>query len=311
MKTRLFQPVAVGGRGRRAFSLMELLLAMGIMTIIIAALYGMFHHTQKALRANVAQVDVLENGRAAMEQMTRELEQMAACNVWGGTNLLALRSPLYRTNIQTLATGGSVRTNLLDEVFFVSRSGREFAGTIYRVLYASNGVGTLAKYSDALPVLAASPTNFARFVTNVLGQATTNFVTMVDGVIHFRVQAYDPSGYLLAFYLTNTSPAYRVHRVEGSTVLQTAFNSNVVLRAEVPRAEVPAETRYTFLSNALPAYVEIELGLLEPRAYAQYKAFNTGSPMAQKFLAGRAAQVHLFRQRIPIRQALLLQAALP
>ncbi len=296
---------------RRGFSLMELLLAMGIMTVIIGALYGMFHHTQKALRANVTQVDVLESGRAAMEQITREIEQMAPSFVSGGTNFLTYRSPVYGTNIQTLMAGGSVRTNYLEELFFVSRYGREFSGTMYRVLFATNGVGTLARYSTNLPTLAASPTNFARFVTNALGQAPTNFVALVDGVIHFRLQAYDPNGFPLAFYLTNNSPTYRVHRVdEGGRVLQTTVNSNLVVRPVVP-VLVPGETRVTCLSNALPAYVEVELGLLEPRAYEQYRAFPTDSPMAHKYLAGRAAQVHLFRQRIPIRQAVLQKTAHP
>ena len=54
-----------------AFSIMELLVAVSIMTFIVYALYQMFHQTQKALRGNITQVDVLESGRAALEMMSR------------------------------------------------------------------------------------------------------------------------------------------------------------------------------------------------------------------------------------------------
>ena len=64
-------------RARRAFSLIEILTAVSIMTVIIIALYAMFDHTQKALRGSVSQTDVLESGRAAMEMIKRELEQMS------------------------------------------------------------------------------------------------------------------------------------------------------------------------------------------------------------------------------------------
>jgi hypothetical protein len=280
---------------------------VGIMAVIVGALYGMFHFTQKALRANVTQVDVLADGRAAMEQLARELGLIAATRVQGGTNFTAQPSPVYEPVIQPLMAGAGMRTNVLDETFFMSRYDREYSGTTYRVLYAKNGVGALGKFSGTWPVLGADPTTLALFATGVVGQDPTNYVTLADGVIHFRVLAYDPSGFPLVYNRTNISPAYRVHRVNASgAVLQTTANSNVVLRG-LPTGE----TRCVFLSNALPAYVEVELGLLEPKTYEQFKAFQAGSPLAQRFLADHAAQVHLFRQRVPIRQALLLQPVHP
>ena len=61
-------------------------------------------------------------------------------------------------------------------------------------------------------------------------------------------------------------------------------------------------TQLTFMSNALPAYVELELGVLEPVALKQYQALSAKA--AADFLSRQAGKVHLFRQRIPIRTVL-------
>ena len=61
-----------------AFSLVELLLAVSLMSVIVFGLYSMFNETQKALRSNVRQVDVLEAGRAAIELLVSDLEQASS-----------------------------------------------------------------------------------------------------------------------------------------------------------------------------------------------------------------------------------------
>ena len=61
---------------RRAFTILELLVAVSVMTLVIYVLYALFNQTQMALRKNAAQVDVNEGGRAAMEMIVRELSQM-------------------------------------------------------------------------------------------------------------------------------------------------------------------------------------------------------------------------------------------
>ena len=80
-------------RRLRAFSLLELMVAVGIMGVIVAALYTVFNQTQKALRANVNQTDVLEGGRFAMEQIVGDLRRLSAAGVTAETNFLVSRSP--------------------------------------------------------------------------------------------------------------------------------------------------------------------------------------------------------------------------
>ena len=60
---------------RRAFTIVELLVAISILTLIVFVLYGLFDQVQKALRSNVAQIDVHEGGRAGMELMSRVLRR--------------------------------------------------------------------------------------------------------------------------------------------------------------------------------------------------------------------------------------------
>jgi hypothetical protein len=50
----------------------------------------------------------------------------------------------------------------------------------------------------------------------------------------------------------------------------------------------------------VPAYIELELGILEPRALERFRGLGVGQPQYE-YLSNRVAQVHLFRQRIPIR----------
>lgn len=57
-----------------------------------------------------------------------------------------------------------------------------------------------------------------------------------------------------------------------------------------------------FLSNAIPTYVEIELGLLEPQAWDKLKAIGNDD-VRRQYLLKNSGRVHLFRKRIPIRRA--------
>ncbi|HOY58803.1 MAG TPA: prepilin-type N-terminal cleavage/methylation domain-containing protein [Verrucomicrobiota bacterium] len=337
MHPRTFPAAATPATARqRAFSLMELMLALGIMAVIVGALYGMFHHTQKALRSNVTQVDVLEAGRAAMDFLIRDFEQLAASDVDGETNLLVGMSPLpllvndeavlkrlyYTTNpppdfdgynpvIQKLMGASATRTNTLGEVYLLNRVGDRFIGTSYRVINATNGVGTLARHSGEM---LARHMAFGWLSSNILTTPAFSYASIIDRVLHFRIQAYDATGLPMTWNTTNRFMGLVdfnndgfLNRLDAIYYPSIKLNTNVF----IARDRLASETALLFLTNALPSYIEIELGLLEPRAYEQYRAFDAGSTMARQFLQNRAAQVHLFRQRIPIRQADLLQVAFP
>jgi len=316
MKT--FSPAAGHGAPTlRAFSLMELLLSVSMMTVIVAALYAVFHQTQRALHSSLTQVDALESGRAAMDILTRDLAQVTACGVAGGTNLLCFLSPVYTKDVRQALMNGGTRTNHLQEIYFLSRYDRDWIETGYRVVFASNGLGTLGRFQLKTnyyrPRYNRRPgsnqlASLASIVRTQQDMVYSNF-PVAQGVIHLRLQAYDGSGLPMNWYTTNR---YTNYVADGSGARHFLYPT-VVLGTNVflVKEELdPTETRFAFLSNALPAYLELELGLLESKARDQFQAL-AGSPMAERFLSNRAGQVHLFRQRIPLRESVLFQAYHP
>src|SRR5437762_7131131 len=145
-------PTCIARADRGAFTVVELLVAISVLSLIVLVLYGLFDQVQKALRGNVGQVDVLEGGRAAMQLLSREMEQMQAANVPAGTNLyIGLSAVPYQQAL--LDTN---RVNALNEVFFLSHLNKSWFGTGYRILLADqngiatgiadHGVGTLCRY---------------------------------------------------------------------------------------------------------------------------------------------------------------------
>ncbi len=313
----------------RGFTLTELMVAVGILGFIVTVLYAVFSQTQRALRANVSQTDVAEGSRFTMEHLTRDLRRLAAAGQTPETNLLVALSPAvpawpvgslrpgelfglyYETNfpsdfsgytptVQRLNVGNYFRTNVLEEVFFFSREGTRLEGTLYRVINARGGVGTLARYAHSHPHRLLPP---GWLSTATLGRAATNFAPLLDGVIHFRLQPYDAHG----FPMTWTNRHWYVW-AETNTYPNPAYRLGEDLLIE--RDSRPgAQSVVIFRSNALPAAVEIELGVLEPEALAQYRQLPAGSDLARSFLSNRAAQVHLYRQRIPLWQASPAQTA--
>ncbi len=312
-----FRPAAALNPG---FSLIELLTAVSILMVIIYALYAMFNQTQKALRANITQVDVLESGRAAAEMLGRELEQLAACNLSQTINLYAGltpgRMPMPQLGVDQNAALAPLRTNILQEFFFLSRETNKWVGTGYRVL--GTDVGTLYRFSTSTNYYELNFTNLMGAfmqtpMTNAAGVLNTNYNRMTEGVIHLRLIAYDPDGLRLdatSSSSTNMHPNYRILRLDSSGrtigLVSSALgiaDANVILRPD-PVDPFRQETRFLFTSNALPDYVELELGVLDPATLKQYRSLLDSPKTAESFLKNQAGKVHLFRQRIPIRTAL-------
>ena len=77
----------------------------------------------------------------------------------------------------------------------------------------------------------------------------------------------------------------------------------MILEQALPTLGDPLLTTASFLSNALPAYLELELGVLEPdavRTYNQMMDDGQAQPAAD-FLKRRISKVQIYRKRIPLR----------
>jgi len=64
---------------------------------------------------------------------------------------------------------------------------------------------------------------------------------------------------------------------------------------------VLGEVGFYMFSNTLPASVEIQLGLLEDRTLQRAESLANNPTAQMAYLSNHVGQVHLFRQRVWIR----------
>jgi len=272
---------------RQAFSLIEIMVAVTLLTVITVGLLAMFYHTQRAFRLGTSQVDVLEGGRATLRMVALDLQEMYPSRSDTVTNFHAVPSGALR--IDMLLPNDVVMENLLQDVTFLTRRGNEWTATSYRVHHA-NGAGTLyrAVVSTNLAAMVidprVTPISQRLTVANLMSNAMQSFTPpysitntppggiifdrIADGVVHFRVHAYDNKG----LRLVQTNSVY-------------AHDWNEI---------------YSF-TNWVPEYVELELGILDPKAMKQFQAREDVPLKAQDYLTKQGYRTHVFHQRVQIR----------
>ena len=86
-ENRLHKAAETSGKAN-AFSLVEVMVAVGLLAFIIVGLLAMFYQTQRAFRSSATQTDVLEAGRAAMQIIRQDLQDMHAAGHPFVTNFL-------------------------------------------------------------------------------------------------------------------------------------------------------------------------------------------------------------------------------
>jgi Prokaryotic N-terminal methylation motif len=274
---------------RNAFTLVEILVVVVLMALIVLALMAVFSSTQAAFRASLTQTDVLEGGRSVMGLIKSDLEPMTpsfgvsngAKNFYANTNIYQYQSgsaPL----VQSLAGSAQTRTNVLENFFILTRQNTTWTGTGYIVNSAStNYFNPLYRFSITTNVMARNAP--AVLYTNFLNASFTNMSHLMDGVMHLTVRAYDNNGY----WMTNT------YNFAGG---QITTNKNVQFMFPSALGEVG----FYMFSNTLPASVEIQLGLLEDRTIQRAESIPVAN-VRSNYLARQAGKVHLFRQRVWIR----------
>jgi hypothetical protein len=271
--TFAFHPKALAARGRRALSLIEVMVVVALLVVIIFGLVLMFNQTRKAFTVGLNQGDYMEAGRSAMDIIMRDLEQMTPTYQTNVDNFYADISPNYVTLSQPLVEPTDLRTNTLEMCYFTTKYNQQWSAFGYKVDPNSmfDQVGTLYRYSVTLS--SALDNRRGEFAQPILD---TNYHRVVDGVISFRVRAYDSRG----IDLRGRNPA--------STV--TALPNR-------------GEYFYRFTQDAVPGYVEVELALIEGRTLERYRSLtnNPNRANALNFLTSHAGQVHVFRQRVAIR----------
>jgi len=299
------------------FSLIEIMVTIGLLTFIILGLLMMFNQTQRAFRTGMTQTDVLEAGRATMDLVARDLEQMTASESPDFIEFTGIRrratnffvepslvSPLDPTRtfswksplVQELPGNTMPRTNLFQRFYFLSKVNQDFIGIGYQVIPddANRCVGTLYRYAAT----NYPRRNFLGLSAQFLQTPVTNMSRIADGIVHLRLRAFAKNGYLITTNVfTGTNASFPLRPIGPYTNMQNAVAYGSAAYSST--ADFKQASCY-FMSNALPGFVEIELGVLEPQVLKKYQSIDT-PVVAQQYLSNHVAQVHIFRQRIPVR----------
>ena len=305
----------------RAFTLLELMVSVALLAVIIIGLLAMFTQVQRAWKSGITQVDVMEGGRAAMALIVRDLQEMVpvpTTNSPASPVPMTLLTNLWVSNSQYSATteldlvDGSVRTNFLQDISFLVRSGDQWNGIAYRIDDATatiGGIGTLYRLVASTPVSAAPQAildHYRGFPTNVHEMSLSNILVTLDSSLPLTLPAFASTDF---------------HRVVDGVVnlTFTLFDTNgqEMIDARIYAPGLPARPGYVctnvfvlangvinFVGQLLPAYVEVELAVAEPVVAERFRIRAESNPQAARdYLKRKAGQVHVFRQRVPIRPA--------
>lgn len=273
-------------RPREGFTLVEILTALAITTVIVVALVSMFNTSTKALLAANRMTDIWEDSRAAFGLLRSDISQ---ATVGGRTNRVNLYAGGGVVASMTNQFVGSIDTRL-QEIYILSNDGGPWGATVYRVVRetANAGVGTLYRFQtnyashsvasgDVLPIDV--PVNnlshpLRAAYDSSLDASLNQFKKLADGVVNLRLVAFATDG--RAYTNTATlSPAPTDHEVYPDYM--------------------------TFWGQALPAFVDLELFVLEPDRIEEFRA-QAGDIAKRNYLERHVGNIQIFRTRIPIRR---------
>jgi prepilin-type N-terminal cleavage/methylation domain-containing protein len=285
-------------RSDRAFSLVEIMVVISLLSLIVLALMAVFNSTQRAFRASVTQTDVLEGGRSTVDLIMQDLRGMTPSGgssnvvvpfVYSPVNFFSVANSSYLPLVQSLPGSGMARSNLLNWFFVLGRENTKWIATGYVVdNNDTEALYPLYRYYRADLNVQNDPwmlfTNFTEIVAN--GRWTNGYMShLVDGVVHLNVHAFDRNGRWIQNY---SVPYY-------TNALNTFFLTPAY-----------GEPQLYMFSNTVPASVELEMGILEDRAIARAESLPNNLPAPPPldrrtlYLQGQAGAVHLFRQRVSI-----------
>ena len=161
-------------------------------------------------------------------------------------------------------------------------------GTLYRYEYNVHNTNLAMVYGyDQNP----PDSQFRDLVHN-----TARPSRVIDGVVHLRVLAYDSNGALITPDSLFLGPLGLIGSVGVSNRLDRGL----------PPLAPDLNLEYHFRSNAVPAYVELEMGILEQKTAERCRNitgindYDTAGKQAA-FLESKAGNVQIFRQRIALR----------
>jgi prepilin-type N-terminal cleavage/methylation domain-containing protein len=322
---------------RRGFSLIEILVTIALLSFIVLGLFAMFNQTQRAFMSSMGQTDVLEAARTVTDMMTRDLEQLtpsgslatnflvrAAQDTSGVNDLIPSTQNLPGTNTVLFT-----RTNYLEDIFMLTRQNQTWTGIGYCVrvadpatgaLYPAQlgtgqaGIGSLYRFTESFPAISPGGTDPGGRAYPAMGvptdpswllfdflRASRSGSTAIsnrvcDGVVHVQVRSFATNGFPIYAVTATTSAVFRTNVLN--------INYSVFRQASAHYAfTFPDHMDQLFTwSNAVPAYLELELGIMEPRIFARFDSIPAAPARLAYFQRDDVStRVQIYRQRIPIR----------
>lgn len=320
----------------RGFSLAELMVAVGLLSIIVLVLYAMFDQTQKALRASVGQVDVMEGSRTAMEILSRDLEEVRPVGIDDGPHLIT-RLAVPPGLIQQQAALFQERQPALQEVFALRRIADHRWFVIGYFIGNENDprqpmtppIGTLYRYEDRIKV--------GRPAMSGADEESLEFELVEPGFrsVQLSTRAPFPAALLVRNLIRLPfdrrdlfrSPTNAARVMEGVLNFRVTpydrqghpYNWTYQVGNLPERPDVPLQTldplqpvilnhvipglvtETTFSGMAMPSYLEVELDALDPRLLEQFRSLPPNADIRNRFLTNNLSRIMSFRQRIPLR----------
>jgi len=279
----------------RAFTLIEVLVVVSLLSLIVLALMAVFNSTQAAFRASVTQTDVLESGRTTMDLIATDLREMSPSlgisnNVvkgFGPVNFYADNYNTYQSFHQVLLQANNYpqtqRTNVVENFFILSSGNNNgvptWYGTGYAVYLSPSNLYSLYRFSTNRAMASANAASNLFYVDfrNFLA-FPNSYSHLMDGVVDLRVRAFNTNGAWIS--------------LDGKNITTNAINFSGEF--------IPNEAGYVFYSNAIPSAVEIQLGVLEDRTLQRAESLSGSFQAQTNYLAQQAGKVHVFRQRVAI-----------
>ena len=292
---KALRPTGRRAAARAGLTLLEMLVSTTCLAIIVLGLTAMFVQVQRAFKTGIRQTDVMEGGRAIVAMMARDLEQLGDAHQ--GATCLAVTGPFQPPDAypflinfyvgarkgyalvqyDSIGTNVPIRTNFIEDVYGLARTNADWRGFGYAIATNAYGAGTLYRYSSSL-ILRSPLRNTNIFVYDCDNFAGMGWMTnrIADGVIALEIHVLDRFGNEV--YNTNNLPTPR-------------FPANYTTWQTWP-AWAPDSTN-------LPAFLELDLGMVEPEILEQARA--KGGVRGFAFLQQHAGNVHIFHQQIPVR----------
>jgi hypothetical protein len=175
------------------------------------------------------------------------------------------------------------RANVLQDVFFLTLLNRQWQAIGYHVRAPDGLFGELYRWSTN-----PSPYEVGTALPNFAGcrLSLSNLTRMADGVVHFRIRALDTNG----VWMTTNAFGW---------IARGSGNRTNVLFGYRPAV---GEMGYAFYRDAMPAYVDVEIGVLDPHTLARARSIPD-TLSRSNYLSRHPGAVHIFRQRIPLPNA--------